>query len=410
MRIGILTYHCVPNFGAQLQALSTVCYLKKAGYVPIMLNWYPKDLQDMYEKRVGQEQIKVHDDFTKTYLPVTETCRNEKDLIDAIKKNKIDRIVVGSDALFKYTPLIKRFSLDRAHYKIKRMHVVSCEKLEGNPFFGEFLKSLSSDIKAAAFSVSSQNCPFNTMLPTEKKKMKRALENYSYISVRDSWTQKMVENVLGKDTIRISPDPVFSFNQNCEDIIPSKDQILKKYNLPTNYVLLSFGKHYTNKKYVEDIINELKQKGLTSVWLPMPEDAFTVSEVDVLISTPLNPMDWYSLIKYSCGYIGERMHPIVVSLHNSIPFYCFDEYGIKTFTGKGLKREYNKETSKTYLIVKRAGLLENLFSYKENTDFPHVSIVVNGILNFDKTKCSEFARNVQDDYQQCMKDVLKKIL
>ena len=253
MRIGILTYHCVPNFGAQLQALSTVCYLKKAGYVPILLNWYPKDLQDMYEKRVGQEQIKAHDDFTKTYLPITEICRNEKDLIDAVKKNKIDRIVVGSDALFKYTPLIKRFCLDRAHYKIKRMHVVSCEKLEGNPFFGEFLKSLSSDIKAAAFSVSSQNCPFNTMLPTEKKKMKRALENYSYISVRDSWTQKMVENVLGKDTIRISPDPVFSFNQNCEDIIPSKDQILKKYNLPTNYVLLSFGKHYVTTQHPHSI-------------------------------------------------------------------------------------------------------------------------------------------------------------
>lgn len=49
MKIGILTYHCVPNFGAQLQALSTVCYLKRAGYEPILLNWYPKDLQVMYE-------------------------------------------------------------------------------------------------------------------------------------------------------------------------------------------------------------------------------------------------------------------------------------------------------------------------------------------------------------------------
>lgn len=29
MKIGILTYHWVANFGANLQTLSTVCYLKK---------------------------------------------------------------------------------------------------------------------------------------------------------------------------------------------------------------------------------------------------------------------------------------------------------------------------------------------------------------------------------------------
>lgn len=93
----------------------------------------------------------------------------------------------------------------------------------------------------------------------------------------------------------------------------------------------------------------------------MPENDFSLSSTDVTISIPLNPIDWYALIKYSKGYIGERMHPIVVSLHNSVPFYCFDEYGIKTFEGNWFQRKYNKETSKTYLIVKRAGLLENLF-------------------------------------------------
>lgn len=52
----------------------------------------------------------------------------------------------------------------------------------------------------------------------------------------------------------------------------------------------------------------------------MPENDFSLSSTDVTISIPLNPIDWYALIKYSKGYIGERMHPIVVSLHNSVPF------------------------------------------------------------------------------------------
>ena len=40
MRIGLLTYHWVANYGANLQALSTYCYLDNNGYNPISsLNW-----------------------------------------------------------------------------------------------------------------------------------------------------------------------------------------------------------------------------------------------------------------------------------------------------------------------------------------------------------------------------------
>lgn len=69
----------------------------------------------------------------------------------------------------------------------------------------------------------------------------------------------MVASVLGEDFARISPDPVFSFNRNCDDFIPGKRYILEKFNLPEDYVLLSFGKHYNNAKYIENVINELKK-------------------------------------------------------------------------------------------------------------------------------------------------------
>ena len=47
MRIGVLTYHCPPNFGAQLQAVSTVGYLRRVGHDVIVLNWYAKDLEEL---------------------------------------------------------------------------------------------------------------------------------------------------------------------------------------------------------------------------------------------------------------------------------------------------------------------------------------------------------------------------
>ena len=79
MKIGILTYHCVPNFGAQLQATSTVGYLKRMGHEAVVLNWYPKDLEDMYSNRIPKEQVSSHNNYTKDNLPVTDICRSEKD-------------------------------------------------------------------------------------------------------------------------------------------------------------------------------------------------------------------------------------------------------------------------------------------------------------------------------------------
>jgi hypothetical protein len=48
MNIGILTYHFVSNFGANLQTLSTFMYLKKHHYNPIIIDWVPYDLEKYY--------------------------------------------------------------------------------------------------------------------------------------------------------------------------------------------------------------------------------------------------------------------------------------------------------------------------------------------------------------------------
>ena len=64
MRIGVLTYHCPPNFGAQLQAVSTVGYLRRVGHDVIVLNWYAKDLEEMYTSsyRKGSGEYDHHRD------------------------------------------------------------------------------------------------------------------------------------------------------------------------------------------------------------------------------------------------------------------------------------------------------------------------------------------------------------
>ena len=120
MKIGILTYHCVPNFGAQLQTLSTIGFIKKMGHTPVLLNWYPKDLEDLYRRHVSKKQIDCHLSFAKNNFPLTQLCRNENQLVKQIEDYNLDMILTGSDALFKYVPYSQR----NRHFSIRRLQLL----------------------------------------------------------------------------------------------------------------------------------------------------------------------------------------------------------------------------------------------------------------------------------------------
>lgn len=408
MKIAVLTYHSVPNFGAQLQTISTVGYLKKMGHEPIVLNWYPEELEKMYDKRIPALQVDIHNKFMYENIPVTKLCRTDRELATMIDELEVDAIFEGSDALFKYIPKKKRTYVSKK--KLKWVHVVMTpvDRLEDNCFFGSYYKYLKKRIPLVGFSISSQNCPYQLMDEEECCLMSKSIHLFKTLTVRDSWTQKMVLSMNPeRKEIKITPDPVFSFNSNCYIDIPSKQDILTKFKLPENYVLLSFRTNYIRKSYFNELSSELQNRGLVPVAFPMPEglkDFGLERKVDI----PLSPIDWYALIIHSKGYIGERMHPIVVCLHNSIPFYCFDEYGIS-------KRKYlffhsyNMSSSKTYHILHKAGLDKFMCSYKDKSTMLSPCDVVRTFMEFDRGTCNTFATLYENAYKEGMDYILSQL-
>jgi hypothetical protein len=405
MNIGILTYHCGPNFGCNLQAISTIGYLKRMGHKPIVLHWYPEDLEKMYDRRIPLEQLQCHRDFVKNAMPITRLCRTEEELVGVINDSNLDAIIVGSDALFKYIPKAcrTRFSFRQ----MKKVHIdpLSCEDLLDNPFWGGFVPKLKKRIPVAAFSVSSQNCPYQQMDTDEMDTIGGYMKNFSSITVRDEWTSGMVKALTDFNNIPITPDPVFSFNQNCYLDIPSKEEIMEKFGLRDRYLLLSFSDWHIRESYIKSLADEINNKGYQPVALPMPEGLFD-GGVAKKIHLPLSPLDWYALIRYSSGYIGERMHPIVVCLHNSVPFFCFDGYGTVSRYMCGVIRKFSINSSKTYLILQRSGFTKQLFSYHGHVLMPSSKGVVESVLKFDKDKCSKFSDYYQKQYEKGMKLVL----
>lgn len=408
MKIGILTYHSVPNFGAQLQTLSTFCYLKNQGHEPIVINWYPRDLENLYSW-ISDEQNNAHNQFLKSYLTTTALCRTETDLLNEVLNQKLEAIILGSDALFKYIPIMKRLYLKmgKRRPRLVFVNVPSVEKLHNNPFLGSFISKLQSSIPVSVYAVSSQNCHFNLMTPPEKRLMKSYLKMFDFISVRDSWTQKMVKEISGYNA-DVYPDPVFAFNNNVKDLIPTKNEILKKYNITNDYILLSFRTGKCSDDYIQTLAEEVKKAGYLPVGLAMPEGIFC-GNLEFEIPTPLSPMDWYALIKYSSGYIGERMHPIVVALHNAVPCYAFDEYGASLPDNVIFPKigKWEKVKSKTYHIMQAANLNNNWFGYGAQETLPIASEVINKLLTVDKSLSEKFANKQLERYITGMSSVLK---
>lgn len=395
MNVGILTYHWVSNFGANLQALSTYMYLENHGYNPIIINWVPERLERYYQNKVPFEQNEAHRHFNETHFKnVSPLCRDEKNIARAIDDNNIEIVIIGSDAVFSTKPYLSRIHIGRKGITMTK----PCEDaVMPNPFWGSFLPYVKKDIKVVALSASAQNSPYRkAIFSFEKKTYRKALSQFNYITVRDIWTQKMVSFFTKNRIIpNVTPDPVFGFEQN---VNPGKHYYVNNtLNIGRPYVLLSVSSMTSEWQLeVERLFNE---QGIEVIGLPRTTIRYN-SPLRYYLSFPLDPLDWYDAIKCSSGYIGELMHPVLVSLHNSIPVYVFDTYGFKR------KGTLDSTTSKTYQIIKKYRLLDNYYNKLISRIPPSPQVVVNSIMTFDTKRESVVSLAQLSEYNSTMQTIL----
>lgn len=396
MNIGILTYHWVSNFGANLQALSTFRNILSAGHKPIFINWIPSDLEQYYLKVVPKVQNEMHREFAEKNFVCTSICRTSKEVAAVIKSYNIEKVLIGSDAVFTYIPKLKRWHLSR---KTLIGYNKPCADSDfPNPYWADFMSEVPANVKVYALSASAQNTPYKSIF--YKYPFDEALSKFSFISVRDIWTKRMVEYLTNSNiSPEITPDPVFGFEQNVKPQITKAD-IVRKFSLSNKYVIVSI----TDKRISPDWINQLSslfvKEGIQLISLDQTNKTL-VSKLNRHITFPLDPLYWYSLIKYSEGYIGELMHPILVSLHNSVPIFAFDLYG---FSKNG---KLDVESSKTYQILNQFELLSNYYNHLYNNAIPCPSEVLDKILNFDRNKCFNNSKQMYERYDNLMNHLLE---
>lgn len=405
MKIGLLAYHAACNFGAFLQLLSTVEYVKKQGDEPIVINWVPKDFRKEYEKKSLPEVRKVYAQLREVYYPMTELCETARQVARIIEKERIEAVIVGSDAVSQHHPL-----RERIHFPCRRILYISrptSDRMYPNCFWGSFNKYLNNPVPVAVISGSSQDSKYYYIKGRAKQRMKESILGFRYMSVRDDWTQKMMQYLTDGEVIpKVTPDPVFAFNHNAAHFVPSKEEITRKFGLPTDYLILSFkGKKSVSQAWIDAFQQLATEKGLACVKLPYA-DAPAYGDIQFSVGDAITPLEWYALIKYSKGYIGNNMHPIVTSITNGIPFFCFDNYGIAKINSEWT----NGESSKIYHILKRANLLAyRVFISGKDYVCPSAEEVLKSIISFDKAKEKSFASGYYQEYLMMMEQVYQVI-
>lgn len=398
MRIGILTFYKVDNFGANLQAVSTYYKLIKQGHTPVLI-YYESQSSLNHRTKNQNVQSKEHLIFLEKTVPNQTTIRhNGDDIMKTIHAHDIQAIIIGSDAVLQHHPLLARIRKG----KRKPLYIVKTlpETTFPNCFWGI---GIDHSVPIAMMSVSSQNSEYKLFSTSLKQKMKEALMHISYISVRDDWTKKMLHTIYNGFDIQVTPDPVFSFNQNAGQFIPSEAKTRQKYALPDKYALISLHKQDLSEQQLYELKTGFLQYGIECIALAMPAGIRFKHPFNQEIAIPLPPEDWYALLKYASAYVGSNMHPIVVCLHNAVPCFSIDNWGTKDFWG----HHKNDGSSKVYHILKTFGLQDYIAPINTHGCNAVPSYIINKIRTFPKDHVLLKSQEMTSLYEKMMAEILR---
>ena len=243
MRIGIITFHFVWNYGAVLQCWALQTRLEKMGYEVEIINYCPdyhvkrysiinKDfLSATYEstKRISSllSNIKFPLRMVKqrkfehilNYLNVTDIIKS-KDEAEKILRKKYDAVICGSDQI--WNEMITNGTFDEM-------------------YFADFTGYKGLKI---AYAVSTGE----TVLENRKESLVRLTKGFTRISCREKNTAERLSAIVMRN-IDVVPDPTFLLDK--EDYISliksDNDRYIIVYKLEDNPILDQAVEFLTNR-------------------------------------------------------------------------------------------------------------------------------------------------------------------
>ncbi len=349
-----------------MQAYSLSKRIKKSfNEVEVELIDYTSEIMErVYKPRLSLASIKRPIGFIKknkqynlfkkslTHLPLSKkSMRSDGNTAEVLKnyQDDYDVFVVGSDAVWNW---------------IKR------------GFPNPYLMNFDKKVVKMSYAASAYGMDYSHIGQEEKEYFASSLKDFSFIGIRDTYTENLVKDVCPECSPEFTCDPTVFLDMDdvYKEIGMSKEEfksyIYKKLNLKPNQKLIGV------MGATKEIINKLKEtygKEYVIVTLYNPSRFAHKQLVDI------SPFEWAAVFGLFEVTITNYFHGTLLSLCNNTPVINFD------YT------EFSRSNEgKIHDVMRRMDLLECHFSHK-NSDKEIIDKVIDVLKSRDKY--SEKIRN-----------------
>ena len=331
LKIGILSMQEVINYGSFLQAYALKQLLETnidVSYISVFSNLNDNEKRSKFFWLLSKMPKSIADIYQKVCR-----IRLKSKIIPAQKENfkyengSYDIVIVGSDEVFNFS--------QEASWS-------------NDVFLGDGLEYKS----ICAFSASSGNTGADDLSDSEKERIKKALNNFSFISVRDKNTKDLLQNLGVKEPV-ITLDPVLLYDFNAEK---SK---YHWYNGIGKYMIIySYNFRFKNYNEIREIRQYAQKHRLKVIAV---EGCQTWTDKYVAV----NPFEIFDLFRQAECVITDTFHGTIIASKMNCKFAIFTRESNKQKLGDLIGR-LDLESH-----VYKVGNLEAILETSTNFDANH---------------------------------------
>ena len=310
--VGILSVNInsrICNYGAALHSYAFHKYLEKRGVNSVIINYYPESIKTMFITTQLLDNIK-HFDFSMF-------CINLKNAFYIVNKKfkflrffrKYCKVTKYRYELDTFTQLtnIDRFvcETDTIWHKFKTGY--------DRAFFCDLPNMKNKPNVAYSVDFGSKK-----IAEKDQRKLRHYANNFKYISIRNVFKLDYFKNIINRDDVVITIDPVFLLEE--KDYLP----IIRKPKLKEEYVLV-FNCVENNPEMVKKAEDFAKTRNLKLVKI----NSFVNNITDIKNSypTPYSIEEFLGYIKNSKYFFTNSYHGICFAIIFNTPFVAFPRIG-----------------------------------------------------------------------------------
>ncbi len=374
IKVGILTFFRTINYGAYLQAYALSHRLNQEDDLEAEIINYRMPAEDHYYNqwvRPGKNVLKFiyslkrQNTFRKALplLPLSsqECCSNKTEDFISYVQGKYDVIIAGSDEIWRIGG-IRGFP---------------------TPYF------LPGDLRCKKISYAACGMtPLSTRPEKEVKQMKKYLDDFDYIGVRDTATFEETEHIVSRpDKIHINFDPVFIYDFHPD---PARGrQLIRKYFHISGVkrIIVMMYSESTSKQSFDRFFKDRYQKDFEVISIYQWSHFFKNSPL-------VSPLDLIHIIAAADGVISMFYHGICAAVITGTPFFAIE------------RRSPDQRQSKLYDLLSRLGLLDfYLLGVGDFIESVNLEPFLNKVRNGEREDLSLAVKEAGDEFEDFLQVV-----